>query len=221
MESMEPVEEAKKEETPEEQEEAILVAFGTTGVGKSTLLSFLAGKDPEEDDDAPFKAATSSTKSCTQQINFHSGMMYGTKRMTKLIDMPGMNDTHGVHHDVQAIKNLHLTMGGVCETNYSACLLVINVTGKLTDSTIKMIEVARCFFIDSRIIVCFTFQPRKPLKKEGCMKQFEEVFTARSWHFRGYVNIGIDKCERHGQEIDKLIPVGYNKIPDFEDLTDD
>jgi len=39
----------------EVKEEAILVAFGTTGVGKSTLLSFLAGKDPEEDDDAPFK----------------------------------------------------------------------------------------------------------------------------------------------------------------------
>ena len=99
--------------------------------------------------------------------------MYGTKRMVKLIDMPGMNDTHGVEHDIQAIKNLHLTMGGVCETHYSACLLVINVTGKLTDSMIKMIEVARCFFIDSRIICCFTFQPRKPLKKADCMRQYE------------------------------------------------
>lgn len=47
-----PAEEAKTEEV---KDEAILVAFGTTGVGKSTLLSFLAGKDPEEDDDAPFK----------------------------------------------------------------------------------------------------------------------------------------------------------------------
>ena len=53
MDSMEPT-----NTTPEEvKDEAILVGFGTTGVGKSTLLSFLAGKDPEEDDDAPFKAS--------------------------------------------------------------------------------------------------------------------------------------------------------------------
>lgn len=53
-------------------EEAILVAFGQTGVGKSTFLSFLSGKDPEEEDDAPFKAATNTAKSETMSINFHS-----------------------------------------------------------------------------------------------------------------------------------------------------
>ena len=129
-------------------EEAILVAFGQTGVGKSTFLSFLSGKDPEEEDDAPFKAATNTAKSETMSINFHSCQMYGTKRMVKLIDMPGMNDTNGLENDVQAIRQLYLTMGGVCEHKYTACLLVINVTMKLTDCLVKMIEVARCFFSD-------------------------------------------------------------------------
>jgi hypothetical protein len=76
---------------------------GANGGGAGTE-GLLSGKDPEEEDDAPFKAATNTAKSETMSINFHSCQMFGTKRMVKLIDMPGMNDTNGKENDVQAIK---------------------------------------------------------------------------------------------------------------------
>lgn len=53
------------------------------------------------------------------------------------------------------------------------------------------------------------------------MKQYEAEFISRGWNFRGYVDVGVEKAEKYGEFIKMLMPTGHDKLPSFEDLSEE
>lgn len=94
------------------QDRKILLAFGKTGTGKSTLLNMCAGIDTigDEDNESCLFKASSDTKSCTTNPKFeNAGFLGDPKKKVTLVDMPGLSDTRSDSAKLEAIGSMHVS----------------------------------------------------------------------------------------------------------------
>lgn len=153
-----------------------VIVFGETGVGKSSIINMIAGKDVAE--------KTSSAKGGTFQNKDYPVMIDG-KHVT-LWDTAGLNEGNkGKVAAKDAIVNLCWLLRGLKD---GVSLLVYCVRGRIKETTVKnylMFYEAVCQSKVPIVMVANGLEEENPM--DGWWKKNEEAYRAEKMIFSGHV----------------------------------
>ena len=151
-----------------------IVVFGITGVGKSSILNMLAGKEEAFNEGSNSNSKTTVTIHQTHTYNGHSE---GIK--LRLVDTPGLdNGDNLMNIDMQNIENMVESLKQLKYVNlYLICLDGKNPRSSYLSSMITKLKKAFPKFLDHSVLVFTKWDSTLASRQTDLTNEYQVIFS--------------------------------------------